>query len=745
MTKQKTHIGRRSFIKTSILSGGGIMVGFSWLASCNLTTDQVKTLPKEWFEINGFLKIGENGLVTIMSPNPEIGQNVKTSMPMLVAEELDVDWKDVSVEQAPLNTDIFQRQLAGGSNSISSSWIPLRMAGATAKFMLITAAAKKWGVSVNEITTKLGELHHKASGRKLGYGNVASSAAKIKIPKEVDLKDISDFSIIGTSRKNVDGKKIVTGQPLFGLDYKEEGMLIAMLIHPPAFGMKLKSFDASVAKQMSGIIDIFEFNNYRDGQPKGVFDYSCHTNQIAVVGKSTWEVLQAKKSVKTEWQEAGEIISEMKSFRGGTTKKTIPSGLESTLNHRKQMVEMGAKNQKVVRKDGNPEKAFKNAERILEREYTCPFLAHNTMEPMNFFADITDDFARLVGPIQTPEFIETAIADRFDLPKEKVDIMMTRMGGGFGRRLYGHFMLEAAVISKTVKSPIKLIYTREDDMTSGTYRPSYHVRYKAAVDKNNNVTAFHVRAGGVPESCLYANRFPAGAIENYLAETWTINTNITTGAFRAPRSNFIASAEQSFLDELSEFIGKDPMDFRLELFKKATNTPVGEQNDYEASRYEGVLKLIREKSDWDTKKPGVSRGLAAYFCHRSYVANVVDIVTINGKKVIDKVYCAVDCGILVNPDAAINLIEGGTVDGIGHSMYSQITFKDGTPEQDNFNSYRLIRHSESPKNIEIYFVKNNINPTGLGEPPFPPVMGALANALYKATGKRHYDQPFSVS
>jgi len=743
MTKQKTYIGRRSFIKTSILSGGGMMVAFSWLASCNLTTDQVKTLPKEWFKINGFLKIGENGLVTIMSPNPEIGQNIKTSMPMLVAEELDVDWKDVIVEQAPLNTDIFQRQIAGGSNSISSSWMPLRMAGATARFMLISAAAKKWGVSANEITTKLGELYHKASGRKLGYGNVASSAAQLKVPKEVDLKEISDFSIIGTSKKNVDGQKIVTGQPLFGIDYKEEGMLIAMLIHPPAFGMKLKSFDASTAKQMPGIIDVFEFNNYKEGQPKGSFDLSAHTTQIAIVGNFTWEVIQAKKAVKVEWEESGEVTHEIRGWGGG--KKIFPSKLESTQDHLKQMEEMSLKKQKIVRKDGDPERAFKNADRIIERTYTCPFLAHNTMEPMNFFADVTEDFARLVGPVQTPEFMETAIADRFNLSKDNVDIMMTRMGGGFGRRLYGHFMLEAAVISKKVKSPIKLIYTREDDMTSGTYRPSYHVRYKAAVDKNNNVTAFHVRAGGVPESPLYANRFPAGAIENYLAESWTINSNITTGAFRAPRSNFIASAEQSFLDELSEFIDKDPMDFRLELFEKAINDPIGKQNDYDASRYAGVLKLVKEKSGWNKQKSGVSRGLAAYYCHKSYVANVVDIVNKDGKQVIDKVYCAVDCGIVVNPDSAKNLIEGGTVDGIGHSMYSQITFKDGTPEQDNFNRYRLIRHSESPKNIEIYFVENNIDPTGLGEPPFPPVMGALANALYKVSGKRHYNQPFSVS
>lgn len=729
MTLVKTTYGRRSFIKTTALAGGGLMIGFSWLASCKPSPEQIKNMPKEWFNINGFLKIGENGLVTIMSPNPEIGQNVKTSMPMIVAEELDIDWKDVIVEQAPLNTDIFTRQLAGGSQSIRQGWEGLRMAGATGRHMLKEAAAKAWQVPVGEITTEVGMLHHKASGKSAGYGEMASAATQLEAPKEVALKDKRDFTIIGTSRKNVDGPKIVTGQPLYGLDYTQEGTLIAMIVHPPAFGMKLKSYDDSSAKAMPGIKDIFTINTYPEGQNKQWSDVSAFSDLLVVVGNSTWEVLNAKKALRIEWEMA--------------EKNNQSTALEDTKTHIANMAEVASKPGKLVRKDGDPEKAFKNAAKIIERSYSAPFLAHNTLEPMNFFANITADKAELVGPTQTPEFMEKSVAERLGLPLEKVDIQMTRQGGGFGRRLYGHFMVEAAVISQKMNAPVKLIYTREDDMTFGTYRPSYYVTYKAGLDENNNLIAFYVNAGGIPESPLAANRFPAGAVANYLAEEWSIDSNITVGAFRAPRSNFIAGAEQSFLDEVAELAGKDPIDFRLELLNKAMENPVGENNDYDAKRYAGVLELVKEKSNWGQEQPnGIQRGVAAYFCHNSYVANVLDMKMENGRPVVEKVHCAIDCGIVVNPDAATNLTEGGLVDGIGHAMFSELTLKDGEPQQNNFDKYRLIRHSEAPKSIEVHFVKNDIDPTGLGEPPFPPVFGALANALYKTTGKRHYHQPF---
>ena len=737
----KTKIGRRSFIKSSLVTGGGMMIGFNWLMSCDMTETKIKALPKEWFDLNGFIKIGENGLVTIMSPNPEIGQNIKTSMPMIVAEELDVNWDNVIVEQAPLNTDLFKRQIAGGSQSIRQGWESLRIAGATAKTMLIKAAAETWGVPTNEIKSIEGQIIHDKSGKKLGYGQIAAKAALIDIPEEVKLKDVKDFKIIGTSRKNVDGSKIVTGKPLFGLDYKEDNMLIAMLVHPPAFGMQLKSIDDSETKHMPGVKKVFKMKKHLDKYSLGGLDNDAFNEVAVVVGNSTWEVMQAKKTLKCNWEMAPEKSTEIESW-GGKVKVKTPSGLESSDDHYKIFELMSKKGSKVVRKDGNPDKIFKNATKVIERTYTCPFLAHNTLEPMNFFANVTDEKAILVGPIQTPEIMEKSVSKRLGMPLEKIDIQMTRMGGGFGRRLYGHFLTEAAVISKEMKQPVKLIYTREDDMTQGTYRPSYHALYRAALDENNKLIAFHVKTGGIPESPLAANRFPAGAIDHYKAEEWSQPSNITVGAFRAPRSNFIAGAEQSFLDEVAEAAGKDPIDFRLELLERAEKNPVGKNNDYEASRYAGVLKLVKEKAEWGSENPNIYRGTAAYFCHNSYVANVLDMVIENGSPIISKVYCAVDCGIVVNPDAAKNLTEGGVVDGIGHAMYSQITFKDGKPEQNNFDGYRLIRHNEAPKEIEVHFVKNEIDPTGLGEPPFPPIMGAMANALYKATGSRVYNQPF---
>lgn len=718
------------------------MLGFPWLASCEMSAEKVKALPKEWFKLNGFLKIGENGLITIMSPNPEIGQNIKTSMPMIVAEELDALWDDVIVEQAPLNTAIFRRQLAGGSQSIRQGWESLRMAGATARHMLKEAAAKAWGVAVSEITTNAGMLLHEASGRKAGYGEMASAAAQIEVPESVALKDLKEFKIIGTSRKNVDGSKIVTGKPLFGLDYKKEGMLIAMIVHPPAFGMQLKTLNTASVDGMPGIKAVFPIKTHLlDEYAKQWCDNDAFNEIAVVVGTSTWEVMQAKKALQVEWEKAPEKSEKIKGWSGDST-VAVPAGLENSADHQQWMAAMDKKKAKVVRKDGNPEAQFKKAAKIIERTYTCPYLAHNTMEPMNFFADVTEEQATLVGPIQTPEAMEKSVSNRLGLPLDKIDIQMTRMGGGFGRRLYGHFLVEAAVISKKMKAPVKLIYTREDDMTQGTYRPTYRAMYRAALDKNNNLIAFHVKAGGIPESPLAANRFPAGAIDHYMAESWELKSNISVGAFRAPRSNFIAGAEQAFLDEVAEAAGKDPIQFRLDLLQRAKENPVGEKNDYDAERYAGVLELVREKANWNNTPEGVHRGVAAYFCHNSYVANVLDVVLENGSPTIDKVYCAVDCGIVVNPDAAVNLSEGGLVDGIGHALYSAMDFKDGVAQQQNFDTYRLIRHKEAPKHIQVDFVQNEIAPTGLGEPTFPPVIGALANALYRATGRRYYNQPF---
>lgn len=748
MTSIKTSINRRSFLKSSVLVGGGMMLGFSWFASCQTTTEEVATLtlPDEWFDFNSYLKIGDNGVVTIFSPNPEFGQNVKTSMPMIVAEELDVDWKNVIVEQAPYSPKKFPGapfgQFTGGSRGIMSKWKPLRMAGASAKQMLKTAAAKAWGVPVEEITAENGMLKHGASEKSAGYGEMASAAAQVPVPEEVTLKAPKDYKIIGHSKKNVDALDIVTGKPMFGVDYSKEDMLIAMPVLPPAFGMTLKSINnAEEIKAMSGIKDVFAIKTYQDDYKKGYFDTNAFPEIIAVVGNSTWEVMKAKKAVKAAWQPILDSDNVINRF-GTDVNVHTPAGLESTASHNAQMEALMASPGTVARKDGDPETTFKNAAKIIERTYSAPYLAHNCMEPMNFFADVNGNQAQVAGPLQAPGVIEPTLAASLGIPEENIETEMTRMGGGFGRRAYSHYMVEAALISQKVKSPIKLMYAREDDMTNGIYRPTYQASYRAALDEDKNLLAIHIKAGGVPESPLFANRFPAGSIDNYLAEEFAIDSNITTGAFRAPRSNFMAGAEQSFLDEIAEEMGKDPIDLRLELLKKAQENPVGKKNDYDAERYAGVLKLVKEKSNWGKNDEDLYRGVSAYFCHNSYAAHVLDLTIENGKPVIQKVTCAIDCGIVINPDAAANMAEGGIVDGIGNAFYGEMTFKDGVPQKNNFHQYRMIRMSEAPKDIEVHFVQNEIDPTGLGEPPFPPVFGAVANAIYKATGKRRYHQPF---
>ncbi|WP_026966516.1 xanthine dehydrogenase family protein molybdopterin-binding subunit [Algoriphagus terrigena] len=741
MTNSNGKLNRRSFLKVSALAGGGMMLSFNLLAGCKPNSEETLGLPKEWFRLNGFIKVGENGLVTLMSPNPEGGQNIKTSMPLIVAEELDADWTKVVVEQAPLDTDNFTRQFIGGSQAIRTGWTVLRTAGATARHLLIQAAAQTWKVEASEITTEPGFLVHKSSGKKAHFGEMASLAATLPVPEEVPLKEISQFRLIGKSHKNVEAKNIVTGKPLFGIDYKKAGMLYAMIIHPPAHGMKLKSFDGAAAKNLPGVRDIFQIKSHQDDYERTFFDTTSFTDLVAIVGNSTWEVMNAKKAVRVEW-EPFSTYEEKRDWGGRKENRTIPGQLESEPEQRLKMAE-SSKKARTVRKDGDPESAFISAAKVIERTYNGPFLAHNCMEPMNFFAHVQGDKVDCAGPLQKPELTEQALSSRLEIPVENISIEMTRLGGGYGRRSYAHWLIEAAVISQKVNAPVKLIYTREDDMTGGIYRPMYQATYRAALDKDNNLIGFHVNAGGLVEPPLYANRFPAGAVEHYWAEEWTVPSNITVGSFRAPRSNFIAAAEQSFLDEVAEAAGKDPIDFRLELLQKAKDKPVGENNDYDAERFSKVLELLKEKANWGQAPTGISRGVSAYFCHNSYAAQVVDLKVKNGQVEVEKVIQAVDCGLVVNPDAAKNLCEGAAIDGIGTALFGELKFENGVPDRSNFDRYRMIRMTEAPKAIETYFVENQLDPTGLGEPAYPPVFAALANALYQATGKRLYDQPFA--
>jgi isoquinoline 1-oxidoreductase beta subunit len=702
----KTKYNRRSFLKASSLAGGGFALGFSMFASCKPTPDQIKTvksMPKEWFDMNTYLKIGDNGLVTIMSANPEIGQNIKTSMPMIVAEELDVAWEDVVVEQAPLD-DNFNRQVAGGSQSIRQGWESLRMAGATAKAMLIGAAAAQWQVDVSECTAADGVITN-AKGDTLTYGAVASAAAMVEVPAEIKLKDPADFKIIGTKRGNVDMDDILTGKPLFGIDTKIEGMQYASVLRPPAFGMKLKSYDDSAAKAVTGVFSVLQFGD-----------------KVAVLAKNTWAAMKAKKAIKAEWEQGTKA--------------------ESTIGHDKELLALlDKKSAEPKRSDGDVKKAFSESDSIFERTYEAPFLPHNCLEPMNFYADVTETKAELVGPIQTPAWTRSKLAKILEREEKDIKIDMTRMGGGFGRRLYGDFAEEAAQISLAAKTPVQLIFTREDDMTAGTYRPASKYKIRASI-KDGEMTGYHITGAGTNlGNTVRENNFPAATVDNYLAETHNLETNISTGAWRAPVANFLAYAEQAFFDELAGELGKDAVQFRLDLFEKAKANPDAEM-DYDVDKSIGVIKLAVEKSGWGKAKEGVFQGFSTYFSHNSYVAEVAEVVMKDGKPVVDKVIIAVDCGIVVNPIGAHNQAEGGVIDGIGHAMYGDFSFTDGKPSFSNFDQYRLIRMADAPK-VEVHFMETKEDPTGLGEPTLPPAGGAIANALAAATKERFYKQPFA--
>jgi isoquinoline 1-oxidoreductase beta subunit len=654
---------------------------------------------------NSYLSISPQGVITLFSPNPEVGQGIKTAFPMIVAEELDVDWKTVNVVQAPLDKARFERQVTGGSGAIPHSWKRLRQAGATARRLMLDAAASRLGVPAEGLTTNLGTVVHAASGRKLTYGELAADAAKLPVPTDVPLKDPKDFKLIGKSVKNVDNKAIVTGKPLFGIDFYREGMLFAMVQRPPAFGQKLKSVDAVAAKAMPGIVDVVTFKN-----------------NVAVVGKSTWQVKKAREALKIEWEKEAE--------------------LESTPDHNRLFADLlNSPEGTVRRKDGDVEAAFKNAAKGVTGEDQGPVRPHAPLEPMNFFAHVRPDGVELVGPTQTPELARTETAKLLNIAPETITVEMTRMGGGFGRRLKADYVLEAVEVSNLVKAPVKVVWTREDDMTGGSYRPAVRYRFEAALDAQGNMVGYKLRGVGINAgNPTREQNFPSGAVDNLLIDSVEHKSPITTGAWRAPITNFLAFAEQSFLDEVAQAAGKDPVQFRLDLLDKAKKAPVGEIK-YDIDRMKGVIQLAAEKSGWGKKK-NLAQGFSVYYSHLSYVAQVAEVAVVKGKPVMQKIYAACDCGVVVNLSGARQQVMGGIVDGLGHAMFGNLTFKDGSPEQNNFNTYRLIRLNEIPE-VEVHFVDNGIDPTGLGEPALPPTGGAVANALFKATGKRLRNQPFA--
>lgn len=717
----KTKASRRDFLKISTVAGGGLLIGFS-LYSC-------KSGPKDPqyqdLEINAYIKINGDGTATILAQNPDIGQGVKTSLPMILAEELDLPWDKVMVEQAKLDSRM-GAQFAGGSMSVTTNYENLRKAGAAVREVLIAAAAAKWQVSNEDCTTEDGYVIN--GKNKLHYGHLAEEAAKIELAEEPKLKDPKDFKLVGKSIPDVDLKKIVTGQPLYGLDQEVEGMVYATVLKPEVFGSTLDTFDAGKAKELKGVIDVFKI----DAMEKP----TQRVEGVAIVADNIWTAFKAKKLVEAKWTKPVDYISSMDHLH-----ENLAKGIE--------------RKGSVLREDGNVDKAFSKSNDVMEATYEVPYISHSQMEPMNFIADVKVDEVRLIGPTQTPGSARYYANKITGIAEENISVEFTRIGGGFGRRLANDYANEAVFISHKIKKPVQLVWNRENDFLGDFYRPAGCYKFKAVLD-GSKVTAFEANicttsrrlfSGSkdkAHETEAFADQQPAGMVPNFKITYEPITTNVPVGALRTPGVNATTFAYQCFIDELAEKSKMDPIDFQLQMIgEEVRDMPYSDHGgpSYNTGKLRGVIELVRQKSGWDTKPPdGVYRGFAGQMVFGTYVAIVTEISMVNDKVKIQKVYAATDCGRVINPIGAEAQIQGGITDAISAAFYEQINLTDGALTDQNFDKYLKLRMKDSP-DVEVHFVESDDHPQGLGEPSYPVLFPALCNAVYAATGKRVRDLP----
>ncbi|MES2328823.1 MAG: molybdopterin cofactor-binding domain-containing protein [Bacteroidota bacterium] len=694
-----TDFSRRQFLKVTAVTGGGMLIGFSLFNEANAAVDADVV-----FAPNAYIKIGIDGVVSLMAPNPEIGQGVKTSLPMLIAEELCVDWKKIRIEPAPLDTK-FGNQGVGGSGSIRGRFTPLRQVGATAREMLIAAGAQKWSVPATECIAEEGMVIHKSSGKKLSYGELATLAATLPVPATAPLKNPKDFKFIGTRMRDVDAHAIATGKPLFGIDTRREGMLFAMVSRAPAYGKTLSSVDDTAARKVTGVVDVVKL-----------------ANSVAVLATSTWAAKKGREALVIQWADTGK--------------------LENSADYTTSFKDLIAKGAPTPsRNDGDIDAVKAGASKILDVVYEVPPVSHGQMEPLNFFADVRDGKAELYGPTQVPESLRRQVAQQLKIPAENITIGMPRQGGGFGRKLQADNGVEAALISAAAKKPVQVQWTREDDMQNDFYRPAAMYQYRAAF-ADGKLLSWHQATAAInrgPRNDSYI----AGSLANYRSEGQGLTSNIPTGAWRAPEHNTLGFAAESFMDEVCTELKKDPVAFRLEIFEKAKSQPVG-RIGYSPDKFKKVVELVAAMSNWGKPSPGISRGFACWFSFGSYAAQVVEVKMVAGKPRIHKVYCAVDCGTVVNLSGAENQVQGAIIDGMGHAMFAKLTFVKGAAQETNFHSYKFLRLKDAPLDIEVKFVPSEDAPSGLGEPALPPIAAAVANALFAATGKRIRKMPFDM-
>jgi isoquinoline 1-oxidoreductase beta subunit len=677
--------------------------------------------------------------VVIGVAQPEIGQGVRTSMPMLVAEELDVEWSTVSIEQMPLGivktadgyTWKYGSQGAGGSTSVTDNWEFLREVGATARQMLIAAAAQKWNVPAASCHTQAGEVFCDSIGARLNYSELAAEAAKLPVPEEKPVfKNPSSYTIIGKATRVVDAKDIVTGNARFGIDTDITGMAYAVILRCPYLDGEVQSFDDRETRKVPGVLDVFRIDGPKPGEP-----YVILASGVAVIAESTWAALQGRRALQVNWTKG-------------------PHASESSTSFWRQCDELLAGTGQIVRDDGDFDQAMATASEIVTARYQIPFVNHAPMEPQNCFVHVEKDKARVIAPTQSPSGASRAVAAVTGLPRENIKVEMTRVGGGFGRRLTNDYVAEAAMISLKTGGPVKLQWSREDDVKHDFYRPSGLHEMRAGLDANGRITSWTQRLASAgkyyrrpnvkPEDQygaeLYTDDFPAQIIENLRVEWLEVQSGMPRGSWRAPAHTANAFVVESFIDEIAHASGQDPLQLRLDLYGESRELPYGQHGGpvYNPWRLSRLLKHITERIDYGKKRQkGRGVGIAAHFTFGGYGAHAVEVtVDDSGELIIERIIAAVDCGLVVNPLGVEAQLEGGTIDGLSTALNLEITVKDGQVEQSNYNNYKIARMAQIPATLETHVLPYGDTPTGMGEMGIPSLAPALTNAIFNASGVR---------
>jgi len=739
------NIDRRFFLRATALASGGFMLGLYPKAELNAQGFPGQNQPLSPAD---FVSIGPDGTATIVARNQELGQGTLNLLPMLIAEELDVEWKAVKVIRSGVGPK-FGMQITGGSSATPMGWEPMRQIGAAARSMLVAAAAKSWGVAPEECSTASGSGYHRASNRSLNYGELAPKAMGMPVPElaSLKLKDPKDYKIIGKSTLGVETKDIVVGKPIFGIDVTVPGMLYAVFEKTPVMGGKVSAANLDVIKSMKGVRHAFVVEGIplSSSYPNYLFEGPGFEAGVAIVADSWWAAQSARRKLEVKW-DFGKWAAQDSDENARKAEELSKQAAGRTLRH-----------------DGDVEAAFKqDGIKILEARYTFPFIAHATLEPQNCTAHFKDGKMEIWSTSQFPAPGRTAVARLLNIPEADITIHMVRAGGGFGRRAYNDFMCEAAWISKTMGAPVKLLWSREDDIKHDYYRCGGFQYLKAAIDGAGKIVAWqdHFVAYGDEKTFVHdggfnANEFPADFVENFLVQSSTLPLGLKTGALRAPGSNSMAWVIQSFLNELASAAGQDPVQFCLDLLKRHVppKTDVAPQPGprgprmpgFNATRAADVIQLAAEKSGWGKRQlpKGTALGFAFHTCMGGYFAEVVEVAVLPNKKIkVNKVWAVGDVGSqIVNPSGAEGQVQGGIIDGLSE-MIQEITLKDGRVTQANFHQHPLLRISQAPA-IEVHFLRSSNQPTGLGEPPLPPILPAVANAIFAITGERIRTMPIT--